>query len=129
MSESVFEKIAKRELPAYVVWEDDMFIAFLSINPLAKGHTLVVPKENWGDYLFDLDNDKYQKLMLVSKNVAALIKEKLSCERVLMWVEGFEVPHVHVHLIPGRTDYGMRNAEFQKFTSEEFEAIRREISE
>lgn len=104
MSKSIFEKIANREIPGYIVWEDKEFIAFLDINPLAYGHTLVVPKTNPGDYIFELSDDGYTKLLLVAKKVARLLKNKLRCGRVVMIVEGFEVPHVHVKLIPAYSD-------------------------
>jgi histidine triad (HIT) family protein len=98
---SIFEKIAQREIPAHIFWENDEFMAFLDIRPMRRGHSLVVPKKNHGDYIFELDSDDYQKLMAATKEVAEILKEKLKCERVFMWVQGLEVPHVHVHLIPG----------------------------
>jgi len=100
VEKSIFEKIADREIPGYIVWEDEEFMAFLDINPLARGHTLVIPKTNIGDYIFEIEEAQYLRLMTASRKVARLLKSKLECERVVMMVEGFEVPHVHVHLIP-----------------------------
>lgn len=129
MAESVFEKIVKGELPAYKVWENENFMAFLSINPLVEGHTLVIPKDNWSDYLFDIEDQKYQQLMLVAKEVAGKVERGIDCERVLMWVEGFEVPHVHIHLLPGKQGHGLRHSDFVKLTPEEFQAIQQKIIE
>lgn len=123
MVKSIFEKIADRELPAFVVWEDDQFIAFLTIEPFNEGHTLVVPKKNWGDELFELEDDHYQDLLTASKKVATLLKEKLKKERVIMAVEGFQVPHVHVHLIPANPSEGMRSLTPHHAENSELEAV------
>jgi histidine triad (HIT) family protein len=96
---SLFSKIIKRELPAYIVAEDDKHIAFLDINPNALGHTLCVPKKEV-DKLFDLGISEYQELMLFSRSVAVALKKVISCKRIGLTVIGLEVPHVHVHLIP-----------------------------
>ena len=100
MAKTLFEKIADKEIPSHIIWENPTHMAFLDINPLAEGHTLVIPKRNLGDYVFELSDADYQELMRITKQVSALLKDKLKVERVLMIVEGFEVPHVHVHLIP-----------------------------
>lgn len=97
---SLFEKIAQRELPGHIVREDETFIAFLTIGPLADGHTLVIPKKNRWDYIFDLDSDQYTALLQASKKVASILQQKLQPDRISMSVEWLEVPHVHVHLIP-----------------------------
>ena len=96
---SIFTKIISGEIPSYKVAENDDFIAFLDINPNAKGHTLVVPKKEVNK-LFDLSRDEYQKLMDFSYTVAKALEKTLPCKRVGMSVVGLEVPHVHVHLIP-----------------------------
>ncbi len=96
---SVFTKIIRRELPAYIVAEDDHCLAFLDIQPLAEGHVLVVPKKEI-DYLFDLDDELLQKLMVFSKRVATAMKKAIPCRRIGVAVVGLEVPHAHVHLIP-----------------------------
>jgi histidine triad (HIT) family protein len=96
---SIFTKIINREIPAHIVAEDEDFIAFLDIDPNAKGHTLCVPKKEV-DKLFDLDDDTYQNLMRFARKVGLGIRRSIACKRVGMSVVGLEVPHVHVHLIP-----------------------------
>lgn len=96
---SIFTRIIKREIPGHIVAEDDQFIAFLDINPLVKGHTLVVPKKEV-DYLFDLDNETLAAMNVFSKKVAKGIEKVVPCLRVGVCVIGLEVPHAHVHLIP-----------------------------
>jgi len=96
---SIFTKIINREIPGHIVAEDDNFIAFLDINPNAKGHTLCVPKKEV-DKLFDLDDNTYVELMQFAKKVGLGIRKSIDCKRVGMSVVGLEVPHVHVHLIP-----------------------------
>ena len=127
MTKSVFEKIADRELPGNIVWEDDEFIAFLSIDPISEGHTLVVPKKNLGGYLFDLSDSEYGDLLGRSKIVAKLLEEKLSCERILLVVEGFEVPHVHVHLIPAYDQVGLEKMQKLKSNEEELAEVLKKI--
>jgi len=96
---SIFTRIINREIPGYIVAEDDSFIAFLDINPLVKGHTLVVPKKEV-DYIFDLDDDTLASMNVFSKKVAKGIEKVIPCLRVGVCVIGLEVPHAHVHLIP-----------------------------
>lgn len=96
---SIFTRIIAREIPAYIVAEDDHYIAFLDINPLVKGHTLVVPKKEI-DYLFDLDNGTLAGITIFAKHVAKAIAEAVPCLRVGVAVLGLEVPHAHVHLVP-----------------------------
>ena len=96
---SIFSRIVAKEIPSYKVAESNNFFAFLDINPLAKGHTLVIPKKEV-DYIFDLDSETYQGLMSFSKKVAHAVEKAVPCKRVGVLVEGLEVPHAHVHLIP-----------------------------
>lgn len=96
---SVFSKIVAGEIPCHKVWEDDAHLAFLDVNPWCEGHTLVIPKTEV-DYIFDMDDDAYTSLLLAAKHVARLLKDKLGCARVCVTVVGYEVPHVHVHLLP-----------------------------
>lgn len=96
---SLFTKIINREIPAHIVAEDDRYLAFLDINPLVMGHTLVIPKKEV-DYIFDLDDDTLAGLQLFCKKVAGGIKRSFSCNRVGIAVIGLEVPHTHVHLVP-----------------------------
>lgn len=99
---SIFTRIIDGEIPAYKVHENDRFIAFLDINPLKAGHTLVVPKQEI-DYIFDLSDDLLQEILLFSKEVASKIESVVDCERIGISVIGLEVPHAHVHLIPMNT--------------------------
>ena len=99
---TIFSKIINGEIPSYKVAENDRFYAFLDINPLQKGHTLIVPKlaEPEADYIFDLDDDILREMLVFSKQVAHGIKAATDCKRVGVAVIGLEVPHVHMHLIP-----------------------------
>ncbi len=96
---SIFSKIAAGEIPSYKVAEDDRHYAFLDINPVAPGHTLVIPKKEI-DYIFDLSDEEYASLQLFAKKVAAAMKKTLPCKRVGVAVIGMEVPHAHIHLVP-----------------------------
>ena len=96
---SIFTKIINREIPGYIVAEDQRYIAFLDINPLVVGHTLVVPKKEV-DFIFDLDDDTLAGLNVFCKKVAQAIKKSIPCKRVGVAVIGLEVPHTHVHLVP-----------------------------
>ncbi|HEX6889814.1 MAG TPA: HIT family protein [Chryseolinea sp.] len=96
---SIFTRIINREIPGHIVAEDERYIAFLDINPLTIGHTLVVPKKEV-DYLFDLDDDTLAGMNVFSKKVAIAIKKAVPCVRIGVEVIGLEVPHAHVHLIP-----------------------------
>lgn len=96
---SLFTKIIKGEIPCYKIAEDDSFLAFLDINPLVRGHALVIPKVEI-DYLFDIDDDLLQNMIIFAKNVASKIKHAIPCDRVGVSVIGLEVPHAHIHLIP-----------------------------
>ena len=96
---SIFNRIINREIPAAIVAENEHYIAFLDVNPLKVGHTLVVPKQEI-DYIFDLDNNTLSGLMLFAKGVAHAIQKAIPCNRIGVTVVGLEVPHAHVHLIP-----------------------------
>ncbi len=96
---TIFSKIAAGEIPSYKVAEDEKHYAFLDINPVAPGHTLVIPKKEV-DYIFDLSDEEYSELQLFAKRVAAAMKQSLPCSRVGVAVMGLEVPHTHIHLIP-----------------------------
>lgn len=96
---TIFSKIAAGEIPSYKVAEDDRHYAFLDINPLTPGHTLVIPKKEV-DYIFDLSNEEYTDLQLFAKRVAEAMKQSLPCQRIGVAVIGLEVPHAHIHLVP-----------------------------
>lgn len=95
----IFARIASGEIPSYKIAEDERFFAFLDINPLAKGHALVIPKKET-DYIFDIDDETYRDLWQFSKKVAAAIKQVVPCIKVGVAVIGLEVPHAHIHLVP-----------------------------
>ena len=97
--DTLFSKIAKGEIPSYKIAEDDKFYAFLDINPVQMGHTLVIPREPIS-YLFDIDDQTLGEMMVFAKKIAIKIKERLNCKRVAVAVIGLEVPHAHIHLIP-----------------------------
>lgn len=126
---SVFTKIINGEIPCHKVAEDDRYIAFLDINPLKAGHTLVVPKQET-DYVFDLDDEKLAGLIIFSKRVAAGIKAAFPCNRIGIAILGLEVPHAHVHLVPmdSMEDINFKNPKL-KFTPEELRNIAEKISE
>ena len=97
--ESIFSKIVAGQIPCYRVAENDSFLAFLDINPLSKGHVLVIPKVQV-DYIFDLDEETFIQLHLFAKSVAIAMKKAITCNRIGVTVIGLEVPHAHIHLIP-----------------------------
>lgn len=96
---SIFTKIINREIPGYIVEENEKFIAFLDVFPMREGHTLVIPKKEI-DYLFDLDDELLKELMIFAKGVAEKIRKVIPCTRIGISVIGLEVPHAHVHLVP-----------------------------
>lgn len=96
---SVFQKIIDREIPAFIIEEDENYIAFLDVNPLKEGHTLVIPKKEI-DYIFDIENEDLASLFVFAKNVAIKIRKNIACAKIGMAVIGLEVPHAHIHLIP-----------------------------
>ncbi len=106
--QDLFVKIINREIPAHIIWENDEFIAFLDISPIQIGHTLIVPKIQT-DYIFDLEDTNYSKFFLVAKDVAKILKNKLNCKRIAILVEGFAVPHCHIHLIPLNSELDLKS--------------------
>jgi histidine triad (HIT) family protein len=123
---TIFTKIVNGEIPCYRITEDDNFLAFLDVNPNAKGHTLCIPKQEI-DKLFDLNDETYQGLMQFAKKVAIALEKTVPCKRIGMSVIGLEVPHAHVHLIPLNE---MDDIRFQKkitLSKEEFLALAIEI--
>ncbi len=125
---TIFTKIIKGEIPSYKVAEDQNYYAFLDINPLATGHTLVVPKQET-DYIFDLDDDTLGGMMVFAKKIAARIKDVTGCNRVAVVVLGLEVPHAHIHLIPinKESDVDFRKPRLQ-FSPEEFSSLAEKLS-
>lgn len=125
---SIFTRIVQGEIPSYRVAETDRFYAFLDINPLVPGHTLVIPKQET-DYLFDINDQDYQDLMLFAKRVSEAIYKAIPCKRVGVAVLGMEVPHAHIHLVPlqceGDLDFRKEKA---KLTPEQFQEIAASIA-
>jgi histidine triad (HIT) family protein len=126
---SIFSKIVSGEIPSYKVAEDEHFLAFLDINPLAKGHLLVIPKKEV-DYIFDIDDALYAAYFVFAKKVAVAMKKVIPCAKIGVAVLGLEVPHAHIHLIPIN---GIYDIDFSKpklkFSQAEFEEIATLISE
>jgi histidine triad (HIT) family protein len=118
---TIFTKIIEGEIPCYKIAETDQFLAFLDIEPNAKGHTLCIPKQEINK-LFDMDNDLYTGLMQFSQKVAVALEKTIPCKRVGMAAIGLEVPHVHIHLIPLNEMDEMRFHNKVNLTKEEFEA-------
>ena len=123
---SIFIKIVNGEIPCYKIAEDDNFLAFLDVNPNAKGHTLCIPKKEI-DKIFDMDDALYLGLMQFSKKIATALEKAVPCKRVGMAVVGLEVPHAHVHLIPLNEMDEMRFQNKVSLTKEEFESLAKSI--
>ncbi len=125
---TIFTKIINGEIPCYKIAEDDNYFAFLDINPLKAGHTLVVPKKET-DYIFDLDDKQLSGLIIFSKKVAVAIKSAIPCKRIGVAILGLEVPHAHIHLVPmdNMEDVNFKNPKL-KFSPEEFKEIAAKIS-
>ncbi len=125
---TIFSRIINGEIPCYKIAENDKFFAFLDINPVQKGHTLVVPKKEV-DYIFDIDDNDIQEMMLFAKQVAVKIKETIPCTKVGVAVIGLEVPHAHIHLVPmqneGDLDFKRPKLQLEK---EEFLEIQKKIA-
>jgi len=125
---TIFSRIVSGEIPSYRIHEDDRYYAFLDINPLARGHTLVIPKVET-DYLFDLEDDLLGGMLVFAKKVARAIDRTMECKRVGLAVLGLEVPHAHIHLIPINSLYDIEFSRPKlKFTEEEFRATAALIS-
>jgi histidine triad (HIT) family protein len=126
---SIFTKIINGELPSYKIAENEFFYAFLDISPLAKGHTLVIPKKET-DYIFDIDDTDYKDLFLFAKYVAKAIEKVIPCLKVGLTIIGLDVRHAHIHLIPINTIYDMDFKQPKlKLTTEEFQLIAKKISD
>ena len=124
---SIFSKIAAGEIPSYKCAENEEFYAFLDINPLVKGHTLVIPRREV-DYIFDMDDEEIGEFMQFAKQVAVALKKAFPCEKVGMEVIGLEVRHAHIHLIPMQSEKDMNMANPKlKLSDEEFQEIAAKI--
>ena len=119
---TIFSKIIADELPSYKIYEDDYVIAILDINPIQKGHVLVIPKQEV-DQLFELDEKMFDHMMHRVRYLAQVLKGKLNCARVCVFVEGYGVPHVHVHLVPTNTPEDFDKSLVYAATKEELEEM------
>ena len=124
---SIFTKIVNGEIPCYKIAEDDKYLAFLDVNPNAKGHTLCIPKQEINK-IFDMDEDHYLGLMAFSRKVAIALEKVVPCKKIGVAVVGLEVPHVHVHLIPLQDMEDMRFQRKTQLTPEAFSALATEIA-
>ena len=125
---TIFSKIIKGDIPCYKIAEDERFFAFLDINPVMKGHTLVVPKRE-DDYIFNLDDDEIGAMMVFAKKVAKAIEKAVPCKRIGVAVIGLEVPHAHIHLIPITQESDMDFKKHVKMSEEEFIEVQKRIVE
>ena len=129
MTDSIFTKIIKGEISCFKVLENEDFIAFLDVNPVNKGHTLVVPKLQI-DYIYDLPEDIFSKLFIFSKKVAQMLKNSFRCNRIGISIVGLEVPHAHIHLIPINK---IEDMNFERprvnYSKDDFELILKKIQE
>lgn len=125
---TIFTKIIKGEIPSFKIAEDEHYFAFLDINPLAKGHTLVIPKlEN--DYIFSMSDNDLAGLIIFAKKIALAIEKTVACQKIGIAVLGLEVPHTHIHLVPINTVYDIDFSKSKlKFTQEEFSELADKIS-
>ncbi|MEI8085913.1 MAG: HIT family protein [Paludibacter sp.] len=125
---TIFSRIIAGEIPCYKIAEDEQFFAFLDINPLSKGHTLVVPKQEV-DYIFNLDDATIGDLMIFAKKVALALEKTIECKRIGLTVIGLEVPHAHIHLIPidEENDMNFQRTKL-KLNSDEFKRISEAVS-
>lgn len=125
---TIFSRIVKGEIPCYEIAEDDRFFAFMDINPVAKGHTLVIPKRE-DDYIFNLEDDEIGGMMVFAKKVAKAIEKAVPCKRIGVAVIGLEVPHAHIHLIPITQESDMDFKKHVKMSEEEFIEVQKRIVE
>ena len=126
---SIFTKIINGEIPSHKVAEDDKYYAFLDIFPIARGHTLVIPKKET-DYLFDINDEEYKGLFLFTKRVARAVEQVIECERIGLTVLGLEVPHAHIHVVPINTVYDIDFSKPKlKLSEQEFKDLASRIQE
>ena len=124
---SIFSKIASGEIPSYKIAEDENYFAFLDINPLGRGHTLVIPKKET-DYIFDIEDDTLAGIMVFSKRIAKAIEKVIPCNRIGVAVLGLEVPHAHIHLVPINSEADISFSKPKlKLTEQEFKEIAKMI--
>ncbi len=121
---SIFTQIINEEIPGYKIYEDDYVCAFLDINPIKKGHVLVVPKVEV-DQFFDIEEKMFDHMMHRVRYIAQVMRAQLKCERVCVFIEGFGIPHAHVHLVPANTPGDFDKSNVYKASTEELEEVQR----
>lgn len=126
METCIFCKIVKGEIPAVKIWEDEKHLAILDVNSINPGHTLLIPRKH-EDYLFGLNDKEYSEIMLKSKRVAELLKKKLNPKKIGVAVEGFGVPHVHIHLVPINNPHELNPERAKQMSPEELNKIQEMI--
>jgi histidine triad (HIT) family protein len=126
MSNCMFCKIISKEISSYIIYEDDTFLAILDRNPINPGHILLLPKKH-DDYIFDLDENTYLRLLSKARELAVLIKKGTDCKRVGMAVEGFGVPHIHIHLVPVNSGNELNPERAKSTSDEELKSIKEKI--
>jgi len=126
-SNCIFCKIVKEEIPSAKIWEDEKYLAFLDVNPINSGHTLLIPKKHT-DYLFDFNDKEYSELMLKAKHLAKLLKNKLNPKRVGIAVEGFFIPHAHIHIVPLNKGNELNPERAKPMSKEELNKIAEKIT-
>lgn len=127
MNQSIFTKIANKEIPANIVLENEKYMAILDIKPLTEGMTVVFPKENIGSYLYDLELKEYLLLMQFTQEVAKKLKSKLNVDKIITLVEGYEVDHVHIKLLPSNSELSGKIRKIE-ITNDYFETIMKKLS-
>lgn len=125
---TIFSRIAAGEIPSYKCAEDENYYAFLDINPLAKGHTLVIPKHEV-NYIFDIEDEEFKGLWAFAKKVAVALKAAVPCERIGVAVIGLEVPHAHIHLVPINKESDMDFRNKKQFPADEMAAVAARVLE
>jgi histidine triad (HIT) family protein len=128
MENCIFCKIVKGEIPSVRVWEDDKYLTIMDVNPINPGHVLLIPKSH-EEYIFDLEDKNYSDLMIEAKKIAKKIKEKLNPKRVGMAIEGFGVPHIHIHLVPINHGNELNPENAKPSTQKELEEIAKVLNQ
>ncbi|MGE9516075.1 MAG: HIT family protein [Solitalea-like symbiont of Acarus siro] len=123
---TIFKKIIDGQIPGYIIFEDKNFLAFLDINPVVYGHTLLIPKIEV-DYFFDIDNTLLKDLIIVAKNLSSALQKATNCKRVALRVYGFDIPHAHVHLLPANDNNDLSANSKLHLSNSEFQALAAKI--
>ncbi|MGV8150253.1 MAG: HIT family protein [Candidatus Woesearchaeota archaeon] len=126
MNECIFCKIVRGEIPAYKIWEDEKFYAFLDINPITQGHTLLIPKKHH-DYIFDYEMNDYSEIFVRARMLAQTMKKATGAKRIGVTIEGFAVPHIHIHLVPINKGNELDPCNAKPATAQELHAMQKKL--